>query len=141
MQRTNVAVWALVLLVGLLGGSSVLLRPVRAQATVENKTPAIDRPGDAIYTPTKLEWSALELQADSGQTNWTSETPVMINFLPLADGNTVLCLLQYTPEVPAATVKIDRDSAQKVFDIYAGSRGWSWLRLQFREKILTRPSR
>jgi hypothetical protein len=134
MRRSSVAVWTLVLLVGLLGGSSALLRPVRAQS------PAIDRPGDAIYTPTKLEWTALELQADYGQTNWTSETPVTINFSPLNDGNTVLCLLQYTPEVPAATVKIDRDSAQKVFDIYAGSRGWSWLRLQFREKILPRPS-
>jgi hypothetical protein len=92
--------------------------------TVENKTPAIDRPGDATYTPTKLEWAALELQADSGQTSWTSESPVMITFFPLGDGKTVLCLLQYTPEVPAATVKIDRDSMQQVFDIYAGSR---WL--------------
>jgi hypothetical protein len=134
MQRTNVAVWALVLLVGLLGGSSVLLRSVRAQAT------AIDRPGDAIYTPTKLEWAALELQASYGQTNWTSETPVMINFSPLDDGSTVLCLLQFTPEVPAATVKINRDSEQRVFETYARSRGWSWLRLQFRESILPRPS-
>jgi hypothetical protein len=134
MQRSNVAVWALVLLVGLLGGSSVQVRPVRAQAT------ATDRPGDAIYTPTKLEWAALELQAAFGQTNWTTETPVMISFSPLDDGNTVLCLLQFTPEVPAVTVKINRDVEQKVFEIYAHHRGWSWLRLQFREKILPRPS-
>ncbi len=140
MQRSNVAVWAIVLLVGLLGGSSVLL-PVRAHARVENKTPAIDRPGDAIYTPTKLEWAALELQAGYGQTNWTNETPVVINFLPLNDGKTVLCLLQFTPEVPAATVKINRDSEQVVFETYAQSRGWPWLRLQFQEKILPRPSR
>jgi hypothetical protein len=140
MQRSNMAVCALVFLVGLLGGSSVLLRPVRAQVTVENKTPAIDRPGDASYTPTKLEWAALELQSDSGQ-NWTSEDPVTINFLPLADGKTVLCLLQYNSEVSAATVKIARDSSQKVFDIYARSRGWSWLRLQFQENIITPYSR
>jgi hypothetical protein len=140
MRRSNVAVWALVLLVGLLGSSSVLLRPVRAQTTVENKTPPTDRPGDAMYAPTKLEWAALELQANYGQTNWTSETPVMINFLPLDDGKTVLCLLQFTPDVPAVTVKIDRDSEQTVFESYAHSRGWSWLRLQFREKILPRPS-
>jgi hypothetical protein len=58
MQRSNVAVCALILLVGLLGGNSMLLHPVRAQASVQNKTPAIDRPGDAMYTPTKLEWEA-----------------------------------------------------------------------------------
>ncbi len=141
MQRSNVAVWALVLLVGLLGGSSVLLRPVRAQATVENKTPAIDRPGDAMYTPTKLEWAALELQALYGQTNWTSETPVTISFVPLDDGKTVLCMLQFTPEVPAVTVKINRDSEQRIFESYVHKRGWSWLRLQFRESILPGPSR
>lgn len=134
MQRSNVAVWAVVFLALLLGSISAPWRHVRAQAA------GIDGPGDVIYTPTKLEWAALELQANYGQTNWTSETPVMINFLPQNDGNTVLCLLQYTPEVPAATVKINRDSAQKVFDTYAGSRGWSWLRLQFRETILARPS-
>jgi hypothetical protein len=135
MQRSSVALWTLTLLLGLLGGTSVLLRSVRAQS------PAIDRPGDAIYTPTKLEWAALDLQASYGQTNWTSETPVMINFLPHNDGDTVICLLQYTPETPAVTVKIDRDSTQKVFDMYAHNSGWSWLRLQFQEKILPRPSR
>ena len=140
MQRPNVAVWLLILLIGL-GGSSVLFRPIRAQATIENKTLAVDRPGDALYAPTKLEWAALELQANYGQTNWTSETPVMINFLPLDDGKTVLCLLQFTPDVPAVTVKIDRDSEQTVFERYAQNHGWPWLHLQFQEKILPRPSR
>ena len=132
MQRSNLAVWTLVLLVGLLGGSLVRLRPVRAQSR------PIDRPGDAIYTPTKLEWAALELQASYGQ-QWTSEDPLIINYLPLPDGKTVLCLLQYTSEVPAALVKSGRDSAQKVFDLYTGNRGWPWLRLEFQEKVLPRP--
>src|SRR5882762_7689775 len=140
MQRPNVAAWVLILLIGL-GGSSVLFRPIRVQATIENKTLAIDRPGDALYTPTKLEWAALELQANYGQTNWTSETPVMINFLPLDDGKTVLCLLQFTPDVPAVTVKIDRDSEQTVFERYAQNHAWPWLHVQFQEKIPPRPSR
>jgi hypothetical protein len=129
----------LILLIGLEG--SVLFPPTQALATIENKTLAVDRPGDALYAPTKLEWAALELQANYGQTNWTSETPVMINFLPLDDGKTVLCLLQFTPDVPAVTVKIDRDSEQTVFERYAQNHGWPWLHLQFQEKILPRPSR
>jgi hypothetical protein len=133
MRRSDVAVWTLVLLVGLLGGSSALFRPVRAQS------PAIDRPGDAIYTPTKLEWAALELQASYGQ-QWTSEDPVTINFLPLTDGSTILCLLQYTLDTTAATVKTARDTDQRIFQKYADTRGWSWLHLQFQEKVLPRPS-
>ena len=38
-------------------------------------TAAANRPGDTPYTPMKLEWAALELQANYGNTNWTSETP------------------------------------------------------------------
>ena len=134
MQRSCVAIWALALMLGLLGGSSVLLRSVRAQS------PAIDRPGDAIYAPTKLEWAALELQATYGQ-QWTTEDPVIINFLPLTDGHTVLCLVQYTPDASAETVKTARDSDQLIFQKFADNRGWSWLRLQIQEKILPRSSR
>jgi hypothetical protein len=139
MQLSNVAAWALVLLVGLLGGSSVLLHPARAQATGETKTSAIERPGDAKYTPTALEWATLELQAYYSQ-NWTSEDRVGTSFSQLNDGRTVLCLLQPTPDVSAETLKTERDVKQFEFDRYTKSRGWSWLRLQFQEKVLPRPS-
>jgi hypothetical protein len=68
-----------------------------------------------------------------------TENPVTNSFSPLDDGKTVLCLLQYTPDVSAETVKIHRDVVQLIFERYAHSRGWSWLRLEFREKILPRP--
>jgi hypothetical protein len=96
------------------------------------------RPGDEAYMPTKLEWAALELQANNGVTTWTSESPVMISFVAWSDGKTVLCVIQYTPEVPAQVVKINRDASQRVFDIYAKSRGWEWLRLEFKESVLRR---
>jgi hypothetical protein len=140
MQPSEAGVWAALPLVGLLGVTSVLLRPVPAQATGKTKIP-LNRPGDDAYTPTKLEWAALELQSGYGQTTWTSETPVMVNFSPLDDGRSVLCLLQYTPDVSAEVVRINRDAEQQVFDIYAHKRGWSWLRLQFQEHILPRPTR
>ena len=132
MQRTNVAVWALLFLVGLLGGSSALLRSVRAQAT------ATDRPGDAKYPPTKLEWAALELQIYYGQ-NWTNENRMTISFLPGDDGKTVVCLLRFTPDVSAETVKRQRDIEQQRLESQAHNRGWPWLRLQFQENVLPRP--
>jgi hypothetical protein len=112
--------------------------PLWAQGAKE-KVATADRPGDAPYAPTKLEWAALELQASYGSTTWTSESPVIINYIALSDGATVDCVLQYTPDVSAEVVKTNRDVAQVVFNKYAASRGWSWLRLRFEERIL-RPS-
>lgn len=137
MRRSNLGAWTLIAMVGVLGGA-VLSRPLRVRAS---NAQASDRPGDAAYTPTKLQWAALELQAGYGQTEWTTETPVVVTFSALDDGRTVLCLLQYTPEVSAETVKINRDAEQIVFKKFADSRGWSWLRLQFQEQVLPRPSR
>jgi hypothetical protein len=136
MQRSAYRLSALTLGVMLLVGVVKIVYPLQAQGAHT----AANRTGDTAYTPTKLEWAALELQADYGNTNWTSETPVMITFLEGTDGTTMLCVLQYTPEVPAQVLKITRDSEQNVFDKYAEGRGWTWLRLQFQERILPRPS-
>ena len=65
----------------------------------------------------------------------------MITFIPWKDGRTVLCLLQYTDDYPAGALKVTKDSLAQVVDMYANSRGWSWLQLQFQEKTLRRPGR
>jgi len=95
------------------------------------------RPGDEPYTPTKVEWAALELQAGFGNSSWTNDQPVTINYMDAGDGATVLCVLQYTPEVSAEVVKLNRDTAQKVFDKYVQRRGdWNWLKLRFDERVI-----
>jgi hypothetical protein len=119
---------ALLLTVGL----GVFHLQLKAQQAPKGK----DRPGDAAYKPTKLEWAALELQATYGNPSWTSDTPVVINFVPGADGKTIICLLQYTPNVTAAALKTDRDIEQQVFDKYVNTRGWTWLRLEMREQLV-----
>lgn len=100
---------------------------------------ANSRPGDEPYTPTRLEWAAVELQADYGNPNWASESPVTITYFATDDGTTVLCLLQYTADTIAPLVKLNRDTAQSVFDKYAQSRGWTWLRLKFEERVIPHP--
>lgn len=94
------------------------------------------RPGDEPYTPSKLEWAALQLQSDYGVTDWTPYQPVMINYFDSGDGATVTCLLQYTPDVTAQVVKVNRDTAQTVFDKYVTRRGWTWLTIRFDESLL-----
>jgi hypothetical protein len=112
----------------------VLLPAVRAQGT-KGKTVTIDRPGDAPYTPSKLEWAALELQSYFGRT-WAPQDHVDISYMSAGDGTTIRCLLQYTPDVAAQDMKMDRDIAQVNFDKYASRRGWPWLRLKFEEQTL-----
>jgi hypothetical protein len=130
MQRLNVVVLVLVILAVLFVGGSVF----------GNKVPVADRPGDATYTATKLEWAALELQANYGS-HLTSDTPMAVSFAPEADGQTILCLLQFTPDMPPELVKSTRYTRQVIFDKYVQRRGWSWLRLEFQEQTMPRPSR
>lgn len=139
MER--VRVWRWVVGVSVLALALVcvlaLSRPLRGQGTKE-KTAVFDRPGDAPYTPTKLEWAALELQANFGR-NWTNEDRVAISYAPDADGKTVRCTLQYAPDVSAQGLRTSRDVAQLLFDRYEAGRGWPWLRIRFDERALPAP--
>src|SRR5260370_42444348 len=65
--------------------------PLRAQGT-KRKTTTVDRPGDAPYAPTKLEWAALELQAGFGSATWSNETPVITAYVATGDGATIRCI-------------------------------------------------
>lgn len=96
-------------------------------------------PGLSAYSPTKLEWAALELQALHGRSLMTHESPLMVTFVPQADGVTVLCYLQYTSDFQAAALKLQRDALEKAFDLYRQSHKWQWLRLRFQERTLSEP--
>jgi len=115
----------------------LLACPLGAQEAKRRTTPA-DRPGGAPYTPTRVEWAAIELQSYFGR-NWTSEDRVDISYMAENDGATVRCVLQYTPDVSAQNLKMDRDLARVNFDKYAARRGWSWLRLEFEEHVIPAP--
>jgi hypothetical protein len=114
---------------------SMVLLPLSFLQSQRMKKPANERPGDEPYTPTKVEWAALELQASSG-VGYTQDTQIAETFTDKGDGKTVLCIIQYTPDTPAGVIKSHRDSAQYTFDKYAEGRRWQWLRLQFDEHII-----
>ena len=133
MKRVNAVFLAPIVLISLLFCNVALTKTGEAQVV---RNPLNERPGDELFTPTKLQWAALELQALYGNTNWTTETPVLMFFLPQPDGKTVLCVVQYTPDTTAELVKFNRDTAQTIFDKYVASSGWSWLRVKFDERVL-----
>lgn len=95
-------------------------------------------PGNAPYTPTKLQWAALELQADFGR-NWSSDDHVAVSFMPGQDGRTIRCRLQYTPDVSAQDLETSRAVAQTILGKYAAHQGWPWLQITFQESSLPAP--
>jgi hypothetical protein len=90
--------------------------------------------GLEIYTPTKLEWASMELNVLHGKNTMTHESPVQITFMPKPkSSDTILCLIQYTNDVMASVLKINRDSIVEVFNIYKNGQGWPWLKLEITE--------
>jgi hypothetical protein len=93
------------------------------------------RPGDAPYTPTKLEWAALKMQVEYGQDFGPSKNFSM-SFSPENDGRTVHCLLIYDRTVSAAQSKAVRDLTQMHVADLAKSKGWDWLGVTFKEEAI-----
>jgi len=90
------------------------------------------QPGDAPYTPTKLEWAAVVLQVRYGQ-DFGSGKHFYVRFLPENDGRTVNCLLRYDRSVSANDKKRLHDMTQANVDGLAQEKGWDWLRVHIHE--------
>ena len=91
-------------------------------------------PGDERYSPTRLEWAALELQALYGETTPHRERQIVVTYLPRQDGFSVLCLIQYNASYPEEALSVLKQGITRGFEIYRSGRGWPWLRLQIQEQ-------
>jgi hypothetical protein len=94
------------------------------------------RPGDEPFSPMKLDWAAVELQANYGSTGWLEPSPSMISFMPDSDGRTVICLIQYVGTESAESIPVIRETMKYAFEKYRKGRGWSWLQIRFEEHLL-----
>ncbi|MFC1610059.1 hypothetical protein ACFL6C_03820 [Myxococcota bacterium] len=88
------------------------------------------------YTPTRLEWAALELQASHGDTWNPNDTPVMVSYRPGDDGLSIVCVIQYSKGTSANLLGMIRDTSEQVFKLYREAKKWPWLRLEFQQKAL-----
>lgn len=92
--------------------------------------------GDEPYTPTRLEWAAMELQTLYGERTPYPARPIIVTFLPRNDGMTVLCLIQYTSTYPEEALAFLKQGITRSFELYRSGRGWAWLRLQIQERAM-----
>src|SRR5437763_210198 len=90
----------------------------------------VKKPGDQPFTPTRLEWAALELSARYGQFP-TPDFELGVTFIPGNDGHTIHCLLAYGSDFPAAVVRDQKAALEKAIDTLRRQRGWTWLVLKY----------
>ena len=85
------------------------------------------------YIPTRLEWLAVELNA-MYRTDMHDVEGYLLSFIPLEKENTILIFVRYSQRTNREAMNLGIDTARKVIEINAKSRGWnSWLKIK--EKI------
>lgn len=108
---------------------------VAALATLHSSAaPVPTEPGMVPYTPTRIEWLAMELEAsyreDIGSDNYS------VHYLAKPP-NTVLIFVRYTGKTSAAIVDRGIDTAKQLVKQDASSHGWSpWVKVEVNRKLV-----
>jgi hypothetical protein len=93
------------------------------------------QPGMTPYTPTRLEWLALDLEA-SYHEDFALNSDYSLHYLPKPP-NTVLIFVHYKSEASAQTVNHAIDAAKEVVNQDASSHGWrSWVKIEVQRKLI-----
>lgn len=88
------------------------------------------------YTPTRLEWFAVEMNAEN-RVQLSEASGYSLDFLPIEKEDSILIYVQYLPTVNRQVMNMSIDTARKLISIKAKSYGWtSWLRIKEDIKIL-----
>ena len=91
-------------------------------------------PGAEPYSPTKIEWAAIELQGYHGTNNWSDDSAIFIrSWIPI-DSSTIICIIVYNKEVPESYLEQEKKRLIKIFNTYKETRGWDWMKLEFKMK-------
>lgn len=111
----------------------MIIVPVIVGLVATAQTGKNSRPGDEPYTPTKLEWAAVELQ---GQFGINDASNVSVSYMPGSDGKTMECLLTYPSNISAGALETIKDGVKKTFKRYTSIRGWTWMRLETQGDVI-----
>jgi len=104
-----------------------------AAVAVRSSPPA--QPGMMPYTPTRLEWLAVDLEASYHQ-DFSHDSPLSLHYLPKPP-NTVLIYVHYTSETSPAALEGAIDAAKGQVNQDASSHGWSsWVKIEVQRKLI-----
>jgi hypothetical protein len=85
-------------------------------------------PGFVRYTPSRIEWLALELQAYYGDTSFGNERH-KVNFLVDGD-DTIIIVVHYLSGVDREQMNKRVESARRIIGLSARNRGWNWVKIK-----------
>ncbi len=86
--------------------------------------------GAQPYTPSRLEWLALELNAEQ-RIELSEESGFAMTFVPVENENAILIFVRYLENVNREIMNTNIDTARKVISMKAKSHGWdSWLKVK-----------
>lgn len=90
------------------------------------------------YTPTRLEWLAVELNA-SNRTDAYGLEGYALSFIPLEKENTILIYVLYSEYTNRQAMNIGIKAAHEVIESNLKSRGWdSWIKVRERIEMVDR---
>jgi len=93
--------------------------------------------GAKPYTPTRLEWIAMEMEAGSRIDLERDE--FMMDFVDLADQDAILIYVRYHPDVNREYMNLSIENAKHLIGLKAKQRGWdSWLTVKEDVKMVDR---
>jgi hypothetical protein len=92
-------------------------------------------PGLEPYYPTKVEWTALYLQANYGIEDWRSGARCLARTWSAKNHDTINCFIVINASAPLGEVDAERKYATEVFEEWKKKQGWDWLKLQIRTQI------
>jgi hypothetical protein len=119
-------------------GNCTIERDERATRDTRSEHETTNRPGLTPYTPTKIEWLALDVRSQLQQ-NASVDSPFFLSVVHV-DYETLLIVVQYLPTVNRETMNSAIDSARKVIMATARSYGWdNWVKI--REQVELSPSK
>ena len=97
------------------------------------------RGGARPYTPTCLEWLALEMEIRS-HVELSDSTKFSANFVALQEEDAVLVYVRYLPTVDQSSMKSQIGNLKDEITQRAASRGWSgWLKIREDVKMVDQP--
>ena len=91
-------------------------------------------PGMMPYTPTRIEWLALDLEASYHQ-DFNHDTDCSLHYISKPP-NTVLIFVHYTSQTSPETVDNAIAAAKQVVKADAASHNWSWVRIEVQRKFI-----
>lgn len=86
--------------------------------------------GNQPYAPTRLEWLAVELNAEL-RVDLSEENGFALAFVPIGKEDTIVIYVRHLPSVNRKIMNMSIDTARKVIAVKAKYYGWSsWLKVR-----------